>query len=58
MAPLELADALVAIAKNNIHPNFDDAVIAVVDQAWSTLLGSGPRSRYEGMCAHQHNGRR
>jgi hypothetical protein len=42
VAPLELADALVAIAENNMTRDFDDAVIAAVDQAWGTLLGSQP----------------
>jgi hypothetical protein len=39
VAPLELADALVAIAEN-VTRDFDDAVIVAVDQAWGTLLGS------------------
>jgi len=40
VAPLELADALVAIAENDVPRGFDDAVIAAVEQAWGTLLGS------------------
>ena len=42
VAPLELADALVAIAENDVNRDFDDAVIAAVDRAWGTLLGSAP----------------
>ncbi len=42
VAPLELADALVAIPENNVTCDFDDAVIAAVDQAWGNLLGSQP----------------
>jgi hypothetical protein len=42
VAPLELADALVAVAENDVTPDVDDAVIAAVDQAWGTLLGSAP----------------
>jgi hypothetical protein len=33
-----LADALVATAENDVTQDFDDAVIAVVDRAWGTLL--------------------
>ena len=46
VAPLELADALVAIAENDVTRDFNDAVIAAVDQAWGTLLGSQPGSSY------------
>ena len=42
VAPLELADALVAVAENDATRNFDDAVVAAVDRTWGTLLGSGP----------------
>ena len=50
VAPLELADALVTIAENDMTRDFDDAVTAAVDQAWGALLGGG-RS-YGG--DHQH----
>jgi hypothetical protein len=39
VAPLELADALVAIAENDVTRNFDHALIAAVDQSWGTLFG-------------------
>ena len=42
VAPLELADALVAIAENDATSDLDDALIAAVDRAWGTLLASGP----------------
>ena len=42
VAPLELADALVAVAENDVTRGFDDAVIAAVDRAWGTLLCRGP----------------
>lgn len=42
VAPLELADALVTIAENDVTRGFDDAVIAAVDQTWGALLGGGP----------------
>ncbi|BBY41108.1 hypothetical protein MMAN_52420 [Mycobacterium mantenii] len=42
VAPLELADALVTIAENDVTRYFDDAVIAAVDEAWGALLGGGP----------------
>ncbi len=42
VAPLELADALVTIAENDAIRDFDDAVIAAVDQAWGALLRGGP----------------
>ena len=46
VAPLELADALVAIAETDMTRDFADAVIVAVDQAWGALLGSqGLRSR-------------
>ncbi len=40
VAPLELADALVASAENDVLRDFDDAVIAAVKRAWGSLLGS------------------
>jgi len=42
VAPLELADALVAIAENDVTCDLNDALTAVVDRAWGTLLASGP----------------
>jgi hypothetical protein len=42
VAPLELADALVAIAENDVTANLDGALTAAVDRAWGTLLASGP----------------
>ena len=42
VAPLELADALVTIAEHDAARDFDDAVIAAVDQAWGALLRGGP----------------
>ena len=39
VAPMELADALVAIAENDVTRELDDRVVAAVDQAWGTLLG-------------------
>ncbi len=42
VAPLELADALVAIAENDMTSDLDDALAAAVDRAWGTLLASGP----------------
>jgi hypothetical protein len=42
VAPLELADALVAVAENDATRDFDDAVVAAVDRTWGILLGSGP----------------
>ncbi len=45
VAPLELADALVAIAENDLNRDFDDAVIAAVDEAWGPLLGSEDQLR-------------
>ena len=44
VAPLELADALVATAENQVTHDFDDAVLAAVDQTWGALLSSPPRS--------------
>lgn len=44
VAPLELADALVTIAENDATRDFDDAVIAAVDQAWGGLLRRGASS--------------
>ena len=45
VAPLELADALVTIAENDATRDFDDAVIAAVDQAWGGLLRRRPQFR-------------
>jgi hypothetical protein len=42
VAPLELADALVAIAENDVTRDLDAALTAVVDQAWGALLASRP----------------
>ncbi len=42
VAPLELADALVAIAENDVTRDFDDAVIAAVNRGWGTLLSRRP----------------
>jgi hypothetical protein len=39
VAPLGLADALVAIAENDITRYFDDDTIAAADRAWGALLG-------------------
>ncbi len=50
VAPLELADALVAIAENDVSRGFDDAVVAAVEQAWGILLGSQPRGGDAGDC--------
>ena len=50
VAPLELADALVAIAENDVARGFDNAVVAAVDQAWGTLLGGQPRAGYDDDC--------
>ncbi|ORA96459.1 hypothetical protein BST30_28640 [Mycobacterium mantenii] len=41
VAPLELADALVTIAENDVPRDFDNAVVTAVDQAWGALLGGG-----------------
>jgi hypothetical protein len=46
VAPLELADALVAIAENDVSGDLNDAVIAAADRAWGTLLGRA--SNYDG----------
>ncbi|OBH06178.1 hypothetical protein A5696_23580 [Mycobacterium sp. E2699] len=40
VAPLELADALVAIAENYPTSDLDAALIEVVDLAWGALLAS------------------
>ena len=45
VAPLELAGALVAIAEDFVTPDFDDAVIAAVDQTWGTLFGQPAQLR-------------
>lgn len=39
VAPMGLADALVAVAENDETRDFDDAVVAAVGRAWGTLLG-------------------
>lgn len=44
VAPLELADALVAIAEDDVTGEFDGAVIAAAEVAWGTLLGRQPSS--------------
>ena len=55
VAPLELADALVAIAENDVTRDFDDAVIAAVERAWGAVLGGGPATA---VTANKHNARR
>lgn len=44
VAPLELADALVAVAEGDLPPDLAEAVITTVDQTWGTLLGRRPPS--------------
>lgn len=39
VAPMVLADALVAIAENDGTRDFGDAVVTAVGQAWGTMLG-------------------
>ncbi len=39
VAPLGLADALVAIAENDLTQSSDDAAIAAARRAWGALLG-------------------
>ena len=39
VAPIGLADALVAIAENDVTRDFDDTVVAAVGRAWGALLG-------------------
>lgn len=39
VAPMGLADALVAAAENDQARDFDDAVVAAVGRAWGALLG-------------------
>lgn len=39
VAPLGLADALVAIAENGVMQDFDDDVIAAACRTWGSLLG-------------------
>lgn len=39
VAPLGLADALVAIAENDVTGYFDDHTIAAAHRAWGALLG-------------------
>ncbi|BAX94018.1 ANTAR domain-containing protein [Mycobacterium shigaense] len=38
VAPLELANALVAVAQNDESRDRDDAAIAAADQQWGTLF--------------------
>ncbi|WP_262491033.1 ANTAR domain-containing protein [Mycobacterium simiae] len=38
VAPMELADALVAIAENNGTHHLDDAVVSAADRAWGELV--------------------
>ncbi len=38
VAPLELADALVAIAENDLTRDLDDTVVTAVGRAWGALL--------------------
>lgn len=38
VAPMGLADALVAIAENDATRNLDAAVVTAVDRAWGALL--------------------
>lgn len=40
VAPLGLADALVAIAENDLVQDVDDAVIAAACHAWGSLLAA------------------
>ncbi|HYB35094.1 MAG TPA: hypothetical protein VEF72_04405 [Mycobacterium sp.] len=39
VAPTGLADALVAIAENDVTRDFDDMVVAAVVRAWGALSG-------------------
>ena len=39
VAPMRLADALVAIAENDVARDFDDTVVAAVGRSWGALLG-------------------
>ena len=39
VAPMGLADALVAVAENDETRDFDNAVVAAVGRAWGALLG-------------------
>ena len=39
VAPMGLADALVAIAAHDVTRDLDDTVVAAVGQAWGALLG-------------------
>jgi hypothetical protein len=52
VAPIGLADALVAIAENDVTPDLDDVVVAAVGQAWGTLLDK-PSDDPEGQQAQQ-----
>ncbi len=45
VAPLELAHALVAIAEKDVTPDFGDAIIAAIDQAWGALFGQPAQLR-------------
>lgn len=49
VAPLGLADALVAVAENDVTRYSDDDTIAVADRAWGALLDrpSGVRTQDE-----------
>jgi hypothetical protein len=39
VAPIGLADALVAAAENDVTRDLDDRVVAAVGRAWGALLG-------------------
>lgn len=47
VAPLELANALVAMAENDATCDLDEMLVAAVDRAWGTLLASGPSNDYD-----------
>ena len=53
VAPMRLADALVAIAENDVTRNIDDAVVAAVGRAWGALLGRPSTT----LTANAHNNR-
>lgn len=40
VAPMELAETLVAIAESGVTRELDDVFIAAVDRAWGNLLGT------------------
>jgi hypothetical protein len=50
VAPIGLADALVAVAANDATRDFDIAVVAAVGQAWGALLGQ-PSNDADRQCA-------